>query len=211
MIKNIIFDIGDVLVKSNYHEFFLNKGFDEEMAVQMEKATFFTPVWKELDRGVRSFEEVINGFVKNAPQLATHIRSAFENMEGFIKVYPYAEEWISKMKISDLKVYCLSNISEKLCRDCQKELEFLEHTDGYVLSYKEQLIKPDTAIFRLLLSRYNLIADECIFIDDIEDNVNAAKEIGLHGIVFRDRKQVEAEIEEIRRTMWNEEYWHVEK
>ena len=211
MIKNVIFDIGDVLVKSNYHEFFLNIGFDEDMAVQLEKATFFTPVWKELDRGVWSFEKVVNGFVKNAPQLETHLRSAFENMDGFIKVYPYVEEWILKMKISGLKVYCLSNISEKLCHDCQKDIEFLKLMDGYILSYKEQLIKPDPAIFRLILSRYNLITGECIFIDDIEDNVNVAKQLGIHGIVFRDKKQAELEIEEIRRTIWNEECRHLKK
>ncbi|MGN0425806.1 MAG: HAD family hydrolase [Acetatifactor sp.] len=211
MIKNIILDIGDVLVKSNYHDFFLSKGYDEATAKQLEKATFFTPAWKELDRGVWSFEEVVDAFVKNAPQLETQLRSVFENMNGFIKVFPYVDEWILNMKISDLKVYCLSNISEKLCQDCQNDIAFLEQLDGYVLSYQEQLVKPDPAIFRLILSRYNLIADECIFIDDIEDNVNAARKIGIHGIVFRDKKQAELEIEEIRRSMWNEEYLHVGK
>ncbi len=211
MIRNIIFDIGDVLVKSNYHDFFLSKGYDEATAIQLEKATFFTPVWKELDRGVWSFEEVIDGFVKNAPQLETQLRSVFGNMEGFIKAFPYVDEWILNMKISNLEVYCLSNISEKLCRDCRKDLAFLKHLDGYVLSYQEQLVKPDSEIFRLILSRYKLLADECIFIDDIEDNVNAAREIGIHGIVFQDKKQAELEIEEIRRSTWNEQYRHVGK
>ena len=211
MIKNIIFDIGDVLVKSNYHEFFLKKGLDEETAVRMEKATFFTPVWKIFDKGVWSFEEIINAFVKNAPLLETHLRSVFEDMEGFIKVFPYTEELILEMKKKDLRVYCLSNISEKICIDCQKDMEFLKLTDGYVLSYQEKLIKPDAAIFRLILDRYNLSADECIFIDDIEENVNAAKKIGIHGIVFKDRKQAESEIEDIQRRIWNEEHWCMEK
>ena len=200
MIKNIILDIGDVLVKSNYHDFFLSKGYDEETAAQLEQATFFTPVWKELDRGIWSFEEIIEGFIRNAPALEVSLRSVFEDMNGFIKAYPYAEDWIQELKKSGLKVFCLSNISDKICRDCANDMKFLDCTDGFVLSYQEHLIKPDPAIFRLLLSRYKLIADECIFIDDIEDNVNAAKEIGLHGIVFGNVKQVELEIEKIRRT-----------
>lgn len=90
MIKNIILDIGDVLVKSNYHEFFTQKGYDEETVNRLEKATFFSPVWKELDRGVWSFEEIIDGFVKNAPELETELRSVFEDMSGFVTAYPYA-------------------------------------------------------------------------------------------------------------------------
>lgn len=64
MIKNIILDIGDVLVKSNYHEFFIGKGCDKKTAQRLEKATFFTPAWKELDRGVWVFERIVDEFVK---------------------------------------------------------------------------------------------------------------------------------------------------
>lgn len=201
MIKNIILDIGDVLVKSNYHDYFLNKGYDEETACLLEKATFFTPVWKELDRGVWSFEEIIEGFVKNAPELETELRSVFDHMKNFITVYPYATEWITEMRKSGLKVYCLSNISDKICCDCAKELEFLEQTDGYVLSYQEQLIKPDPAIYKLLLDRYGLAAEECIFIDDIEVNVTAAEKLGIHGIVFKNQQQTMADVEKLRRSV----------
>lgn len=200
MIKNIIFDIGDVLVKSNYHEYFLSKGYDEDTALQLEKATFFTPVWKELDRGVWSFDEIIGGFVKNAPQLEAQLRTVFDDMDGFIKMYPYATEWITKLKASGVSVYCLSNISDKICRDCAKDMAFLKYTDGYVLSYEEQLIKPDPAIFRLILKKYGLAASECIFIDDIEENILAAKALGIHGIVFQNQQQAINEIEKIRRS-----------
>lgn len=200
MIKNIILDIGDVLVRSNYHEFFIQKGYDEETAVQLERATFFTPVWKELDRGVLSFDEILDGFVRNAPWLEAPLRSAFDDMNGFIRVYPYAEDWLRSLKESGLRVFCLSNISDKICRDCADDMDFLKHTDGYVLSYKERLIKPDPEIYKRLLDRYGLRAKECIFIDDIEGNVNAAKELGIHGIVFRGKAQAENEIEMIRRS-----------
>lgn len=198
MIKNIILDIGDVLVASNYRAFFLDKGYDEETAERLEKATFFSTAWGELDRGVWNFEEITEAFVENAPELEAPLRSVFHDMNGFIRVYPYAEEWITDLKERGFRVYILSNISDKICHDCAKDLQFLNCADGYVLSYQEQLIKPDAAIFRLLLERYGLSGDECIFIDDIRNNVDAAEKLGLHGIVFQDKNQAEMEIEKIQ-------------
>ncbi len=201
MIKNIILDIGDVLVKSNYHDFFIQKGYDEETVARLEKATFLSPVWKELDRGVWDFSQIMNGFVKNDPGIEKPLRSVFNDMGGFITAYPYAVDWVCKLKESRLKIFCLSNISGKICDDCADELEFLKLVDGKILSYEERLIKPDHRIFRLILERYGLSADECIFIDDIDRNVIAAETLGIHGIVFRNQQQAASEIEEIRRAL----------
>lgn len=200
MIKNIILDIGDVLAKSNYHEFFTQKGYDEETVQRLEKATFFSPLWKELDRGVWNFSQITDGFVKNAPELEEQLRTVFNDMSGFVKAFPYAVYWVCSLKESGLKVFCLSNISGKICDDCTEELEFLKYVDGKILSYEERLIKPDPEIFKRLLERYGLCADECIFIDDIGQNVIAAKELGIHGIVFQNKSQAEHEIEMIWRS-----------
>lgn len=200
MIKNIILDIGDILVKSNYHEFFRNKGYDEETTMRLEKATFFSSVWKELDRGVWEFSRIIDGFVENAPELEEQLRTVFNDMSGFVKAFPYAVEWVRSLKESGSKVFCLSNISGKICDDCADELEFLKYTDGKILSYEEKLIKPDPKIYRRLLEKYGLCAEECIFVDDIRQNVIAAEELGIHGIVFNNRTQAEKEIETIRRS-----------
>lgn len=198
MIKNIILDIGDVLVKTNCFDFLKNKGFDKQAAARIARATYSSPVWKELDRGKWSFNEVVDGFVENDPDIEETLRHVFDDMKDFILAYPYAADWISELRKNGLRVYCLSNISDKICRDCAKELAFLKLTDGRILSYEEKLIKPDPAIYRLLLKRYDLKADECIFIDDLENNVRAACELGFHGIVFRNRQQAEQEIEKTR-------------
>lgn len=201
MIRNIILDIGDVLVKSDYHRFFLDKGYDADTVKRLEKATFFSPAWKELDRGVWSFEEIINAFVRNDPALEGILRSVFTDASGFITAFPYAESWIRELQAAGLKVYCLSNISDMICRDCRSELTFLHAVDGQLLSWQERLVKPDPAIYRLLLDRYRLKAEECIFVDDMEKNVAAARSLGLHGIVFHSKEQAAKEIEEIRREM----------
>lgn len=201
MIKNIILDIGDVLVRSDYHRFFLNKGYDEAMAKRLEAATFFSPAWKELDRGVWSFEEIMNAFVSNDPEIECDIRSAFENASGFVTAFPYAESWIKELQAEEMKVYCLSNLSDLIFNGCRSELTFLNHVDGKILSWQERLVKPDLAIYRLLLERYQLQPKECIFVDDSEKNVAAAMALGIYGIVFRSREQTMQQIDEIRRQM----------
>lgn len=200
MIKNIILDIGDVLVKSDYHEFFLKKGCDESTVERLEKATFFSPEWKELDRGAVLLPDIIDGFVRNDPGIEPWLRRVFNDMSGFVTAYPYAEEWVESLRQSGLKVFCLSNISDIICRDCADDMKFLDMVDGFILSYQEKLIKPDPEIFRLLMKKYGLTAEECVFIDDLEPNVNAAKRLGMHGIIFRNKTQAQEEIDKIRRT-----------
>ena len=200
MIKNIILDIGDVLVKSNYHDFFIGKGYDEQQAQRLAKATFYTPAWKELDRGKWDFQRIVKEFVKNDPEMEPALTTVFDDMSKFIVVYPYAEEWIRSLKDRGLKVYCLSNISDKICRDCAEELEFLRYADGRVFSYEERLIKPNPEIYRRLLDKFGLIAEESVFIDDIEQNVTAAKALGLQGITFLSHEQADNEIEKLRRS-----------
>ena len=66
--------------------------------------------------------------------------------------------------------------------------------DGGIFSYEEKVIKPEATIYRLLLERYNLNAEECVFFDDVEKNVLAARETGIHGIVFENREQAMKEL-----------------
>lgn len=198
MIQNIILDIGDVLVRTNHPEFFQQKGFDEETIKRVAKATFFSPAWRELDRGVWPFDQIVDAFVENDPQDESILRTLFDDASGFVTVYPYTASWIRSLRAEGLKVYCLSNISDKIASDCQKELAFLDLVDGHVFSWEEKLIKPDPAIYHLLLERFHLQTEECIFIDDSAANVAAAESVGLHGIVFQTQPQAAQEIEKLR-------------
>lgn len=198
MIKNVILDIGDVLVKSNYQEFFRRKGLDEATVTRIANATFFSPAWRELDRGVWSFERIMEAFVENDPQDESILRSVFDDVTDFIVVYPYAESWIQSLHAEGFKVFCLSNLSDLMFSGCQNALGFLRLVDGKVLSWQEQLVKPDPRIFKLLLERFHLQAEECVFLDDSSANVDAALSMGLHGIVFRDHQQAVQEIERLK-------------
>lgn len=197
MIKNIVFDIGNVLVDFGWKPFFEKFNLSDETFNRIVKATVYSPLWSEIDRGVLSEDEVLEGFIKNDPEIEDTIRKLYENFDGLLKQYEYTKGMIIDLQQQGYKVYCLSNMSYKATRECAKDLNFLDILDGYVLSCDVKMIKPEKGIYEYFLKKYNLKAEECIFIDDLERNIEGAKACGMHGIVFKDLKSMKAELDEI--------------
>lgn len=194
MIRNIIFDIGNVLTDFRWRDFFRDKGFDEEMAERIAKASILNPAWDELDRGIWEEERILAEFIKADPQIEEELRRAFDNVAELVTPRSYAIPWIRELKEKGFGVYYLSNFSRKAYRECTEALAFIPYTDGGILSYREKVIKPDRAIYELLLSRYGLKAQECVFLDDTLKNVEAARACGFYGIRFQSREQAEEEL-----------------
>lgn len=194
MIKNIIFDIGNVLTDFRWEGFLRDKGFDGEVYERIVNATVLSNIWCEYDRGVWSEEQILAAFIKNAPELEVEIHQAFDDFKELVTLREYAIPWIMELKEKGYKVVYLSNFSRKAEVECGDALAFLPFTDGGILSYQEKLIKPDAAIYELLLSRFGLVAEECVFLDDTLANVEAARELGIHGIHFETKEQAEEEL-----------------
>lgn len=194
MIKNIIFDIGNVLSAFRWEGFLADKGFDKDMIDRIGNASVRTDAWYEFDKGVYSDEEVVELFVKNDPEIAAEIHKAFDYVEGMVELYPYACDWIKGYKDAGYKVYYLSNFSYKAETQCPDSLSFIPMMDGGILSYKVKMTKPDPKIYELLLSTYGLKAEESIFIDDTLRNVEAAEKLGIHGVRFLSQKDAAAEV-----------------
>ena len=194
MIHNIIFDIGNVLTDFRWREFLEDKGFDEAMVERIAKASVQTPLWNEIDRGVWDLEELMQAFIAKDPEIEPQLRRAYGNVTGMVTKREYAIPWIQELKAKGYRVYYLSNFSEKAYVDCADALDFMPYTDGGILSYQEKIIKPDPEIYRLLLSRYSLKAEESVFLDDTAANVEAARAVGLYGIRFETKEQAEEEL-----------------
>lgn len=195
MIRNVIFDIGNVLTDFRWKGFLEDKGFDEEMVARIARASVLTPLWNEVDRGVWDVEKLLQEFVKMDPEIEAEIRRAYDNVNGMVTKREYAIPWIQKLKAGGCKVYYLSNFAYKTYMECRDALDFLPYTDGGILSYQEKVVKPDPEIYRRLLDRYSLKPEESVFIDDTKANVEAAEALGLHGICFQTREQA---VEELR-------------
>lgn len=194
MIRNIVFDIGNVLVVFRWREYFAEFGYPQETYLRLCKATALSPVWNEYDRGVWTEEEVLQAFIANDPEIEPQIRETLSNLKGLLVMYDYAVDWVKELKAKGYGVYYLSNYSWPAYRDCEEELAFIPYMDGGILSYREKVIKPEAAIYNLLMDRYGLKAEECVFLDDTEKNINGALAVGMKGIVFKNKEQAIEEL-----------------
>lgn len=195
MIRNIIFDIGNVLTDFRWREFLQDKGFEDAMIDRIARASVASPLWNEVDRGEWDMEKLMAEFVKLDPGIEAELHAAYDNITGMVTKRDYAIPWIRELKAQGYGVYYLSNFSDKAHVECADALDFLPYTDGGILSYRDKVIKPDERIYRLLLSRYGLKAEECVFLDDMPPNVEAARRLGFYGIVFQTREQAEEELQ----------------
>lgn len=98
MIKNIVFDVGNVLVTFNPEAYLDKLGYDVQTKQAIGKAVFNNPLWNENDRGIMSDEELLNGFIVNAPEYELQIREAFERIGGAIELLPHAMNWVRDLK-----------------------------------------------------------------------------------------------------------------
>lgn len=191
MIKNIVLDIGYVLIGFEWMEH-IRKRFDEETANIVTDAIWKKGYWSELDRGVLSDEEILELFYSEAPEHRQEIKEAFDNVGECLLKRDYAIPWIDELKARGFRVYYLSNYSEHLMRVNPSVLDFLQHMDGGVFSCHVKKIKPDPEIYRRLFEKYELHPEECLFFDDREENVIAAQELGMQAVQFETYEQAKA-------------------
>ncbi len=194
MIRNVVFDIGNVLTDFRWEQFLKDKGFDEAMIGRIARASVLSPFWGEFDRGEWDDEKLMREFVKLDPEIEDELYRAYGNIRGMVTKRDYAIPWIKELKDRGCGVYYLSNFSYKAYVDCRDALDFIPYMDGGILSFQDRVIKPDEKIYRLLLSRYQLQARECVFLDDTPANVDAAEKLGFAGIVFDTREQAQEEL-----------------
>lgn len=195
MIRNIIFDIGNVLTNFRWEGFLRDKGFDEAMIERITRISILSSLWCEVDRGVWDMEKVMKEFINLDPGIEKELHLAYDDVTGMVTKREYAIPWVQELKAKGYGVYYLSNFSAKAQMECRDALGFLDYMDGGILSYQDKVIKPDAEIYKLLLSRYSLKAEECVFIDDTMANVEAARALGFHGICFESKEQTEKELE----------------
>lgn len=197
MIKNVVFDIGNVLVSFGWVDFIKSFGVTDEEFERIANATVRDPIWNEIDRGVMTEEEILAAFIKNDPEMEEKIREMYADFGGLLTMFEYTKGWILDLQKRGYKVYCLSNMSYKAVRECWDALCFLDMTDGYVLSCDVKLTKPEPEIYQTLFEKYKLVPSECVFFDDLPANIEASKALGMHGVVFKDIKQAENDLEKL--------------
>ena len=197
MIKNIVFDVGNVLVTYDWQSYLDSFHFPEEEKEAFVRRMFQHPVWNERDRGSLPDEEYLNEFLRLLPEYQDDVRRVFENIRDTISMRDYSASWTAYLKDRGYKLYILSNYSERVLGETRDKMPFLDNMDGIVFSCFVHYIKPEHEIYEYLLNKYDLVPQECVFLDDNAENVEGARKAGMHAIHFKSFKQGAAELEKL--------------
>ncbi|WP_130837644.1 HAD family hydrolase [Lachnoclostridium sp. Marseille-P6806] len=195
-INTVIFDIGGVLVDYHQEEYYRRRGYAPETAARLAAVTMRSSWWDEYDRGLLSDEEIRGCFKKNAPELAEEIDASLTHMAGIVTKRETAIPWIRSVKARGCRALVLSNFSHTAYEDCREDaMQFLDETDGGILSFREHVIKPEPLIYELLLGRYAIDPARAVFIDDTQKNLTGAERFGIRTIHYRSQEQAESELD----------------
>jgi putative hydrolase of the HAD superfamily len=183
--KNIIFDIGGVLIKdAKYFAEKLFEGEKKEKYVSLNKSL----EWGQWTKGISTKEQLINAISTAHSLDKDEVRTFVESLLTKRPLIDECWELVEKLKQLGYKLYILSNMS----RDTHKASvtgyykDLFDKFDGKVFSFEEGCIKPDSQIYNNLLKRYGLKPEECLFVDDMEANIATGKKIGINGIVYKE-------------------------
>jgi putative hydrolase of the HAD superfamily len=183
MIKNVVFDIGMVLVSFRWRELLDDLSITGEARKQITEQ-IFCRVWAELD-GVNCDEAEFRRRCEQAvPDYSEEISQIIDHVSEISNPYPYACDWLSRIKDMGYNVYLLSNFGKFPFETLLSKYEFVKFADGRVVSYEIEEVKPEPAIYQYLLQKYGLVPQETVFIDDRQENIETAKRLGIHGILF---------------------------
>lgn len=182
-IKNIIFDVGGVLLEYDPKEY-VNRIIQDPKAAQAVYTHLFDGnEWVQMDGGRMTEEEGIAQVISRIPKYAESVQLAMEHWPLCLSPMQGMLEIIQRLKTQNVHLYVLSNTSLRFYEYCRK-FEVFRLFDGMVVSAKEKLLKPDPEIYCLLLDRYHLKAEECLFVDDRQVNIEGAQKTGMHGHCF---------------------------
>ncbi|WP_160690479.1 HAD family phosphatase [Clostridium sp. C2-6-12] len=196
MIKNVIFDIGNVLLDFEPKEYVKSKVVEEKVE-EVYESIFKSEEWPMLDRGTITEEEAKNNIISRKVENTEFINSVFENWYDILTPIESNVEILKRLNEEGYKVFYLSNFHLAAFEYVTKKHDFFGLFHGGVVSYKEKLLKPEKEIYEKILCEYNLEPKETVFIDDMEVNVQAAINNGMKGIVLKDPIELKGELEKL--------------
>lgn len=185
MIRNIVFDIGNVLF--GYEPTYILQKLLPENEFHNDYLTHFinAQYWQDLDRGTLEESSLVDLLSDKIPD-----PNLEDNLQVITQNFVYHLHLIndSRSLFLNLKriypLYLLSNFQAVPFSKLREIHPFLYQADGTIISAHHHLMKPEPAIYQKLFTTYSLTPDECVFIDDLPENIAAAKNAGMHGIVF---------------------------
>ena len=182
MIKNIIFDLGNVLLKFQPSEFLLRFTDDKEYIEQFIAKIFRSKIWMDLDRGTLSLEEAKINFITKYPKEEAFLTLFFNQWMDMLTPIEENINVLKDLRNLRYKTYILSNFIKETYTYIEQKYNIFQLFDGQIISGVEKTIKPEKQIYLKLLSRYQLVPEESLFIDDVLSFLKPAKKLGIKTI-----------------------------
>ena len=198
MINTIIFDVGNVLISFDWDGFMLRQfpEADKKLIDTLDYAVWGGGRWDRLDAGDEP-EKVFENIIAHAPEYETELRKIFRNVGDTLKKRKETPAWLKELKSRGYRLLYLSNYSRYVMKLNPEVLDFLPLLDGGIFSCDVKAIKPERKIYECITEKYNLIPSECVFLDDLERNIQAAVDFGFHGIQFVTLQQAQKDLNKI--------------
>lgn len=197
MIKNIIFDIGGVLVRHDPKDILDKMDIPKERKEHLLELFRTDRFFNDVDLGLyEGMLKALPSFQERHPEAKDDLQAFFDL--GFLDSYTpliKGQELLKRFQKEGYHIYLLSNFSKDGIDILKKKFDFFSYVDGELISYRVRVIKPDVRIYRLLLEKFDLMAEECLFLDDRKDNVEVSKKLGFHAIVF-DENTIDSQLKE---------------
>lgn len=197
-IKNIIFDLGGVLIDWN-PDYMYKKIMPDIEFRSWFLNTICTLDWNEKQDGGRTIEEATNELITQYPEHKENILAYYDRWEEMLNgSIPGTVDLFKTLKENkNLKIFALTNWSAETFPRALEIFDFLHWFDGRIVSGEENTRKPHKEIYELIVTRFSLNKDETIFIDDNLRNILAAEEFGIRSIHFKSPELLKSSLEEL--------------
>ena len=184
-VRTVVFDLGGVLIDWDPRNLYVKFFGDDREGMERFLGEVCTPDWNTAQDAGRTIAEAVAGLTARFPEQAALIEAYYarwtEMLNGSIDG---SVDILRELRDQGTPLYALTNFSAETFPVAQRIYDYLAWFRGIVVSGHEGLIKPDPRIYRLLLERYELTAENVIYIDDVERNAQAANDLGMTGLHF---------------------------
>ena len=179
-----LWDLGNVVVQWNPDRILQMLDLSPDKLAVVKDLLYGGSRWLDLDRGVTSEAEVAEKIAAESDVAVDEMRRCFDTVRESLVDFPKSIELIREMKAAGIRQYVLSNMSI-VNAEYLRSRSYFDLFDGVVFSAEEKIIKPDTALFQVVLDRYQLRPADIVFIDDSLANIKAAETMGMRGVHFK--------------------------